>query len=116
MIKHIVMWKLKNAKDVPRFVELLSTCQALVPGMMEFEVAAANAKLEANADVVLYSVFANRSALNDYQDHPAHIKISTELGAMRDTRMVLDYEVGVSDSAHGPDTVASFPDTVHAGL
>jgi quinol monooxygenase YgiN len=114
VIKHIVMWKLKNARDAERFAQLLSTCQHLVPGMIEFEVASASGKLEANADVVLYSVFANRSALNDYQDHPLHLKISAELGAMRDTRMVLDYEVGVSDSAHGPDTV--FPETMQGGL
>ncbi len=114
MIKHIVMWKLKKATDAPRFAQLLESCQHLVPGMVEFEVAQANPKFEANADVVLYSVFANRSALHDYQDHPIHRKISAELGTMRESRMVLDYEVGLTDSVAGPETV--FPETLQAGL
>jgi Stress responsive A/B Barrel Domain len=114
VIKHIVMWKLKNAKNAERFAELLRSCEGLVPGMVEFEVAVANAKFEANADVLLYSVFLNRSSLNDYQDHPVHQKISAELGAMRDTRMVLDYEVGLTDSVSGPDTL--FPETMQGGL
>jgi hypothetical protein len=114
MIKHIVMWKLKNAADAKRFAALLERCQHIVPGMVDFEVATANSKLEANADVVLYSVFATRSALNDYQDHPIHKSISGELGAMRESRMVLDYEAGLTDSVAGPDTF--FPETVHGGM
>jgi Stress responsive A/B Barrel Domain len=64
--------------------------------------------------VVLYSVFASRAALNDYQDHPIHKSISAELGAMRESRMVLDYESGLSDSVAGPDTV--FPETLQGDL
>lgn len=114
MIKHIVMWKLKKSTDAQRFADLLNRCQHLVPGMMEFDVATASAKFEANADVVLYAVFSNRSALSDYQDHPMHRSISAELGAMRETRMVLDYETGLSDSVAGPETI--FPQTMQAGL
>jgi quinol monooxygenase YgiN len=114
MIKHIVMWKLKNASDAKRFADLLNRCQHLVPGMMEFEVATASPKFDANADVVLYSVFANRAALNDYQDHPIHHSISAELGAMRESRMVLDYESGLTDSVAGPDTI--FPETEQGDL
>jgi hypothetical protein len=47
MIKHIVMWKLKNASDAKRFSDLLNRCHHLVPGMMEFEVAIASPKFEA---------------------------------------------------------------------
>ena len=39
MIKHIVMWKLKNPKDAAAFKARLDSCQGLVPGMRQFEVA-----------------------------------------------------------------------------
>ena len=39
MIKHIVMWKLNDPADAPRFKSLLETCKGLVSGMREFEVA-----------------------------------------------------------------------------
>ena len=92
MIRHIVMWKLKNPADAPTFKAQLDTCIDLVPGMTRFEVATRTAELDANCDVVLYSEFENVAVLAAYQNHPHHQQISTSLGALRDTRSVLDYE------------------------
>lgn len=61
--------------------------------MLGFEVAIRTANLEANCDVVLYSVFENSAALAAYQNHPHHQHVSGGLGALRDTRTVLDYEI-----------------------
>ena len=93
MIRHIVMWKLKNAADAPHFKAQLDTCIDLVPGMRTFEVATRTPELDANCDVVLYSEFDDVAALVTYQNHPHHQQISTGLGALRDTRSVLDYEI-----------------------
>ncbi|MFC5523404.1 Dabb family protein [Polaromonas jejuensis] len=93
MIKHIVMWRLKDAADAPHFKAQLDSCRELVPGMLGFEVAIRTADLEANCDVVLYSVFQDSAALAAYQNHPHHQHISRGLGALRETRSVLDYEI-----------------------
>ena len=93
MIKHIVMWNLFDAADAPRFKAQLDTCNALVPGMLEFEVAIKTVGLEANCDVVLYSVFENSAALAAYQNHPHHQHVSGALGTLREIRSVLDYEI-----------------------
>lgn len=93
MIKHIVMWTLKNAADAPHFKAQLDSCRQLVPGMLAFEVAIRTAELEANCDVVLYSVFESSAALAAYQNHPHHQHVSSGLGALRETRSVLDYEI-----------------------
>ena len=92
MIKHVVMWKLKTSGDAPHFKALLDTCIDLVPGMRRFEVAMRTPELDVNCDVVLYSVFESSAALAAYQKHPQHQHISNSLGALRDTRSVLDYE------------------------
>ncbi len=91
MIRHIVMWKLKDAADAPRFKELLDSCRALVLGMHEFEVGIRKDGLEANVDVVLVSTFADSASLDAYQNHPHHKAVSAQLGPLRDTRSVLDY-------------------------
>ncbi len=91
MIKHIVLWKLKDPADAAHFKALLDTCKDLVPGMIAFEVAVRTEALEANADVALYSVFESKAALDAYQIHPEHKAVSAELGPLRDTRTVLDY-------------------------
>ena len=92
MIKHVVMWKLKSAEDAPHFKARLDSCSQLVPGMLAFEVAIRTAGQEANCDVVLYSVFEDSAALAAYQNHPHHQHVSSRLGALRETRSVLDYE------------------------
>ena len=99
MIKHIVMWKLKDhaegadrAANAARMKALLDGCRDIVPGIVEFEVALARPGLEATYDVVLYSVFADKAALDAYQDHPKHVAVKPFIGAVRAERQCMDYE------------------------
>jgi len=96
VIRHIVMWSLKDEADQPRFQALLESCRGLVPGMREFDVgvrsSALPAGLEASTDVVLVSTFNSIEALQAYQSHPAHKAVAAQLGPMRQARQVLDYE------------------------
>jgi quinol monooxygenase YgiN len=91
-VTHIVMWTLKQSIDAPRFKELLESCGAVVPGILAFQVGVKSPTLEGNVDVVLYSVFSDRTALDAYQGHPHHKAISAQLQPLRDTRSVLDFE------------------------
>jgi hypothetical protein len=99
MIKHIVMWKLKDraegaerAANAATMKALLYDCRDIVPGIVEFEVALARPGLEATYDVVLYSVFADKAALDAYQDHPKHVAVKPFIGAVRLERQCMDYE------------------------
>jgi heme-degrading monooxygenase HmoA len=99
MIKHIVMWKLKDqaegagrAANAAKMKALLDGCRDIVPGIVEFEVALAQPGLEATYDVVLYSVFADKAALDAYQDHPKHVAVKPFIGAVRLERQCMDYE------------------------
>jgi quinol monooxygenase YgiN len=100
MLKHIVMWKLKDhaegldrAANAQKMKELLDACAGIVPGILKFEVALAQPGLEATYDVVLYSEFADRAALDAYQDHPQHVALKPFIGAVREARQCMDYEV-----------------------
>ena len=97
MIKHIVMWKLKEhaegadrAANAAKMRALLDGCRDIVPGIVEFELAQPG--LEATYDVVLYSVFADKAALDAYQDHPKHVAVKPFIGAVRVERQCMDYE------------------------
>jgi heme-degrading monooxygenase HmoA len=100
MIKHIVMWKLKehaegndrlaNAREMKR---RLDECAHIVPGILAFEVTLAQPGLEATYDVVLYSEFENRQALEAYATHPTHKALVPFIGAVREARQCMDYEV-----------------------
>jgi heme-degrading monooxygenase HmoA len=69
----------------------LDACRSLVPGIREFEVALAQPGLEATYDVVLYSVFADKAALDAYQEHPQHVAVKPFIGAVRLERQCMDY-------------------------
>jgi heme-degrading monooxygenase HmoA len=100
MLKHIVMWKLKehaegadraaNAREMKR---RLDECANIVPGIHKFEVTLAQPGLEATYDVVLYSEFENKAALEAYARHPTHQALVPFIGAIRDARQCMDYEV-----------------------
>lgn len=99
MIKHIVMWKLKDfaegadkAANARKMKERLDACASLVPGILKFEVALAQPGLEATYDVVLYSEFSDRAALEAYQKHPDHMAVVPFIGAVREARQCMDYE------------------------
>ena len=100
MIKHIVMWKLKdqaegadkaaNAREMKR---RLDECANVVPGILKFEVMLAQPGLEATYDAVLYSEFADREALAAYAAHPTHQAVVPFIGAIREGRQCMDYEI-----------------------
>ncbi len=99
MIKHIVMWKLKDhaegadkAANIARMKALLESCRDLVPGMGALEVGVATAGLEATYDVVLCSEFVDAAALDAYQHHPHHVAMKPFIGAVREARQCIDYE------------------------
>ncbi|RJG07958.1 Dabb family protein [Noviherbaspirillum cavernae] len=100
MLKHIVMWKLKDhaegadkAANAARMKELLDACANIVPGILKFETAIAQPGLEATYDVVLYSEFASMAALDAYQEHPQHVALKPFIGAIREARQCMDYEI-----------------------
>lgn len=93
MIRHLVMWTMKDPADAPRFKAELDSCIDLVPGMMRFDVALRREGLEANVDVLLDSTFTDAAALDAYQRHPHHQAVSARIGPLRATRHVLDYEI-----------------------
>lgn len=100
MLKHIVMWKLKDqaegadrSANAKKMKELLDACAGIVPGILKFEVALAQPGLEATYDVVLYSEFADRASLDAYQEHPQHVALKPFIGAVREARQCMDYEI-----------------------
>ena len=96
MVKHIILWKLKeennNAKvkeDIKRELEGLI---GKIPGLLEISVQ--NTGLaSSNADVMLYSVFADEESLKEYAVHSEHVFVAdTYVRPFTDKRMCLDFE------------------------
>ncbi|HEY0681317.1 MAG TPA: Dabb family protein [Steroidobacter sp.] len=92
MIKHIVLWRLKNKADAARVKQELESMRGKIPGLLSLEVGL-NFAEGSPVDLGLYSEFKDRAALNEYADHPVHVPVKQFVGARVSDRWVLDYEV-----------------------
>lgn len=101
VVKHIVMWKLKDFAEGATKDEnahaLKSKLEALREAIPEFKVAEIGinfAEGGAAYDVVLYSEFESRAALQAYQKHPEHQRLIRDfLDKVRIDKKVVDYEI-----------------------
>ena len=98
MVRHIVLWRLKesvggrgkaeNAADIKRRLEDLN---GKIPGMIQLEVGFDFSRTPDSSDIVLYSEFESRAALDAYQAHPLHEAVKPIVMAASDERRLVDY-------------------------
>ena len=93
MVKHIVLYTLKEGVDKDAAVALIaSKLEPLVgqiPGLLKMEVR----RCYQGCDYALYSEFESRQALATYADHPLHIAAKDQFFHMLAGRTAADYEV-----------------------
>ncbi len=95
MVKHIILWKLKeeyNTDVVKRGIkEGLEGLMGKIPGLLEISVQ--TEKLASStADVMLYSVFEDEAALKGYAVHPNHVEVAnTKVRPFTESRYCMDF-------------------------
>lgn len=99
MIKHIVMWKLKdNAEGKPKLENAkwikksLEGLLGIVKEIKSMEVGVNISKSDMAFDAVLISEFETLEDLEAYRSNPAHVKISQYIKKVKDDRVVVDFE------------------------
>lgn len=100
MVKHIVCWKLKDeangrskAENARSIKEQLEGLNGKIPGLRHLEVGLDFLHSEESCDIVLYSEFDSKEALQTYASHPLHKAIMPFIAEARSERRVVDYEV-----------------------
>ena len=95
MIKHIVMWDLKDENKLENAKKLKVSLENLkeeINEIKEIEVGININNSDASMDVVLYSVFNTLEDLDIYQNHPKHLKIKEFVKNISTNRKVIDFE------------------------
>ena len=94
MVKHIVVYTLKEDVNKPEAIEIIrSSLEPLVgviPGLQHMEI---RATYQGGMDYALYSEFESREALANYTKHPAHLAAKENFWHFLNTRVAADYEV-----------------------
>ena len=98
MVKHIILWKLKEdlSAEEKREVKLgiksgLEGLKGVVPGLLAIQVIT-DGLASSNADVMLDSSFTDEAALKGYAVHPAHVEVAnTKVRPFAQIRLCLDF-------------------------
>ncbi len=93
MVKHIVLYTLKEGVDKEQAVaiikEQLEPLVGKIPGLLHMEIRRAYSGM----DYALYSEFESKEDLTNYAGHPLHLAAKEHFWNFLDTRVAADYEV-----------------------
>ena len=98
MVKHIILWKLKDGIEDRSAVKTgiksgLEALKGVIPGLVDI-VVRTEGLASSSADVMLDSTFESEVALKGYSKHPAHVEVANEkVRPFTQTRLCLDYGV-----------------------
>lgn len=100
MVKHVILWKLKEELSLNEKEEIkegikegLEGLYGKIPGLEDIRVYT-NGLASSNADLMLDSVFVDEAALKGYGVHPLHVKVADEkVRPYTMTRVCLDFEI-----------------------
>ena len=100
MVKHVILWKLKDEYSGEQIKEIkadikacLEDLKGVVPGIVEIKVNIDPLK-SSNCDLMLDSTFTDEEALKGYAVHPAHVEVAeNKVRPFTSSRVCMDYEV-----------------------
>ena len=94
MIKHIVVYTLKEGVDKDEAVKVIASVLEplvdVIPGLKHMEI---RRTYQGGMDYALYSEFESKELLAAYREHPAHLEAKTHFHHWLDKRIAADYEV-----------------------
>ena len=100
MIKHIVIWRLKNREneqtreETARAVkQQIEGMRGRIPGLLRIEGGVDFSTTPDSCDIALYAELESREALAGYHVHPVHEAFKSFIGPRRIERYLIDYEV-----------------------
>lgn len=96
MIRHLVMWKLKDNNKADNLQEMKKQLLSLkdkIDIIRSIEVGIDINRSDVAYDIALVTTFDSKEDLQTYQKHPDHVKVAEFVGQVRDKRAVVDYEV-----------------------
>ncbi len=100
MVKHVILWQLKDELSTEEKAEVkkgikegLEGLAGKIPGLIDIKVQI-EGLATSNADVMLDSSFTDEASLKGYAVHPDHVAVADgKVRPYTKTRVCLDYEV-----------------------
>ena len=93
MVKHIVLFRVKEGVDVAETVEIAASVLNPLVGKIEGLTHLEIKQTFAGADIALYCELTTREAMDAYAVHPLHEEAKTHFFHLLAGRVAADYEV-----------------------
>jgi hypothetical protein len=93
MIKHVVVWKLKNKADAPALKTSIEDLMGQIPGLLSIEAGIDINNWDISGDLILISTHEDRDALAVYQSHPVHVELKDRIIPAVNSTNVVDFEI-----------------------
>ena len=92
MVKHVILWQLKDGADKAKIKEGLEGLDGKIPGMTYIHVEIDPLE-SSNCDAMLECEFVGFDSLKGYAVHPLHVEVAeTFIRPFIDTRLAYDFE------------------------
>lgn len=95
MLKHVVLFRLKDDKDKEKNIEKLKEMLEALPGKIPliryYEVGVNAVPSDRTYDMCLISAFGSEEDLQEYRVHPAHQEVLEFYGRVKEDTAVVDY-------------------------
>jgi len=93
MVKHIVLFKLKDQNDRQRAIDALRDMKGKIKGMIDLEAGEDFLSSGRSFDIALTCTLIDRAALDFYQAHPAHQPAKKLMHEIQESSVSVDYEI-----------------------
>jgi len=93
MVKHIVMFKLKekNAENMEAAVSILRGLDGKIKSLRFIEVGVDSQETDRSYDLVLTTHFDDQEGLSAYASHPTHLPVIETMRNLCSNSIVVDY-------------------------
>ena len=100
MVKHIILWTLKEMSDSEKesvkagIKEGLEGLKGKIPGLVDIKVNTNGRLASSTADLMLDSTFESEEALKGYSKNPEHVAVAdSKVRPFTASRACLDFEI-----------------------
>lgn len=93
MVKHIVLFKVKEGEDVAEVVKIAEAALLPLVGKIEGLNYAEVKQTYSGMDIALYCELESKEAMAFYADHPLHTEAKSKFFHLLSSRVAADYEV-----------------------
>ena len=93
MVKHIVLFNVKEGVDVAETVKIAESVLVPLVGKIEGLLSLEIKQTFAGSDIALYCELESREAMAYYADHPLHTEAKNHFFHLLSSRVAADYEI-----------------------